>query len=366
MPAPSSSLLPPVVAVATALLAAGPIDGHDIITSRFDYHNDVLPILERHCLRCHGKDGSAPFSLRSYQEARPRAVAIKEQVLLDTMPPWFARTGPLELDDESRLSAREIDILMEWASGGAPIGKRSTVGTAGPSAPATPRNRVATVPVAGDGPPSLVIELPEVVVTPGDSGTSRRVTLRSELRERSHLRAWKLSTSRPDILRGVDVYRDDRLTADAFLGSRLATDPPIIYGADTTAILEPGAELTLVVVAVRPDHGGRGDARAQARLELWLADRPGERRLRGALIATRAPELSPQDVLLGVRPRAGFRLRDSTGSSLLEFRATPPQWPRTYLLRTPFATGGLSDVSRDDPRQDADLGLWLLSSPRSP
>jgi hypothetical protein len=347
--------LPPVVVLTAALLAAPPVDGHDIITSRFDYHNDVLPILERHCIHCHAERGSGPFSLATYEEARPRAVAIKEQVLLETMPPWFAETGPLELDDKSRLTAREIDILMEWASGGAPIGKKPLIDVA----VATARDAPTSPP-----PPSLVVPIPEIVLPPGESRAERRVTLGPELTGNSHLHAWRLSSSRPDIIRGVDVYRGRGTNAGGFLGSRLATDPRLVYRADTTASLGFDVALTLVIVAVRPDDIGRVDARASAKLELWLVDEPGEREVRGTPIVSGTAKLPPEGVLLGVRPRAGFRLRDSSGSSLIEIRAAPVAWPRTYVLRQPFA---MDDTIRIDVRNNAkDLGLWLVSFPRTP
>lgn len=355
MRAPSRSLLPSVVALTATLLAASPAGGHDIITSRFDYHNDVLPILERHCVRCHTERGSAPFSLATYEEARPRAVAIKEQVLLETMPPWFAEKGPLELDDESQLSAPEIDILMEWASGGAPIGKKPVIVVA-----AATEGTAPTSPA----PPSLVVQLPEIVLPPGEPRAERHVTLRPKLAGKSHLRSWRLSASRPDIVRGVDVYRGEGTNAAGFLGSRLATDPRLVYRADTTAPLGPDAALTLVVVAVRPEDIGRVDARASAKLELWLADEPGERDVRSTPIVNGTVELSHEGLLLGVRPRAGFRLRGSSGSPLLEMRAAPVAWPRTYVLRQPFTTGG---VIRIEASKDAeDLGLWLVSFPRAP
>ena len=71
-------------------LAAGKAEAHDIISSRYSYREHVLPILEAHCVRCHSPDGPAPFRLTSYRDARPQAVAIKEEVLLRNMPPWYA------------------------------------------------------------------------------------------------------------------------------------------------------------------------------------------------------------------------------------------------------------------------------------
>ena len=34
------------------------------------YHQDVAPLLARHCLSCHAQGGMAPFTLESYADAR--------------------------------------------------------------------------------------------------------------------------------------------------------------------------------------------------------------------------------------------------------------------------------------------------------
>ena len=48
------------------------------------------PVLQKNCQECHRAGESAPFSLLTYEQARPWAKAMKEAVLLKKMPPWFA------------------------------------------------------------------------------------------------------------------------------------------------------------------------------------------------------------------------------------------------------------------------------------
>ena len=57
------------------LFAVEAAEAHDIITSRYSYHEHVLPILEAHCVRCHSPEGPAPFRPPSYLDPRPRAAA---------------------------------------------------------------------------------------------------------------------------------------------------------------------------------------------------------------------------------------------------------------------------------------------------
>src|ERR1700722_13734553 len=57
-------------------------------TPTFD--RDVAPVLQRNCQACHRPGQAAPFSLLTFEQARPWAKAIKEAVLQRKMPPWFA------------------------------------------------------------------------------------------------------------------------------------------------------------------------------------------------------------------------------------------------------------------------------------
>ena len=54
------------------------------------FNKDVAPVLQKNCQGCHRPGEAAPFSLLTYQDARPWAKAIKEAVVLKKMPPWFA------------------------------------------------------------------------------------------------------------------------------------------------------------------------------------------------------------------------------------------------------------------------------------
>ena len=54
------------------------------------YTKDIAPIMINKCINCHRPESSAPMSLMSYEEARPWAKSIREQVVKRNMPPWFA------------------------------------------------------------------------------------------------------------------------------------------------------------------------------------------------------------------------------------------------------------------------------------
>src|SRR5947209_10045469 len=52
------------------------------------FTKDVAPILERSCQNCHRPDSIAPMPLLTYEQVRPWARAIKQNVVLRNMPPW--------------------------------------------------------------------------------------------------------------------------------------------------------------------------------------------------------------------------------------------------------------------------------------
>jgi hypothetical protein len=65
------------------------------------------------------------MSLLHYEEAAPWANAIKLMVLERRMPPWLPEEGALHWRGARSLTAPELDLLVEWASGGTPRGAGS-------------------------------------------------------------------------------------------------------------------------------------------------------------------------------------------------------------------------------------------------
>lgn len=126
--------------VAAGLLACPvPFEAHDVITTNLTFSRDVSRIFASRCLSCHGSGSTTPLS--TYAEARPWAVAIKEQVLSRAMPPWGAVKGFGNLSPDNAMTQEEIMIIAGWVVGGAPEGnpaalpKRSSVGQSSASSP---------------------------------------------------------------------------------------------------------------------------------------------------------------------------------------------------------------------------------------
>lgn len=106
--------------LALGLVFAGRLAAHDIITTNLTFTRDISRIIDRHCSACHGPSSDIP--LHTYEQARPWAVAIKEQVLTRAMPPWGAVKGFGNLQPDHALTQEEMMIIAGWVVGGAPEG----------------------------------------------------------------------------------------------------------------------------------------------------------------------------------------------------------------------------------------------------
>jgi hypothetical protein len=99
-----------------------PLAAHDPITTKITWAKEISRLFERRCMSCHQNGGRAPFPLTTYEEARPWAVAIREETTLRAMPPWNAVRGFGSFRDDPSLTQEEIQLIAEWVNGGAPEG----------------------------------------------------------------------------------------------------------------------------------------------------------------------------------------------------------------------------------------------------
>jgi hypothetical protein len=112
-----------------------PSEAHKGVTSKFTYNADVYPIFLNRCGHCHVAGGVGPMSLLSYADAFPWAESLRTE-LLETDD---ARPGADESSAGSTaasaanfikaahrdLPARELDVILDWATGGTPEGDPS-------------------------------------------------------------------------------------------------------------------------------------------------------------------------------------------------------------------------------------------------
>src|ERR1700676_1004322 len=88
------------------------------------FTKDVAPILERSCQNCHRPGQIGPFSMLTYEDTRPWAKAIKQQVVQRNMPPWYIdrSVGINHFKNDVSLTDEEIATIAGWVDSGAPKG----------------------------------------------------------------------------------------------------------------------------------------------------------------------------------------------------------------------------------------------------
>src|ERR1700722_12631055 len=118
------------LAVLTALAAAVPVQTESPTATTLRFEKDVLPILTRHCIKCHGAaKPKAGLDLRSRAsilrggEAGPALVpgSSGKSLLLE-----MVRKGDMPPKGE-KLTPQQVAILRVWIDGGAPSAEGAPV-----------------------------------------------------------------------------------------------------------------------------------------------------------------------------------------------------------------------------------------------
>ena len=115
------------IAIAAALLAALGADARTRASAKPRVtFADVYPLFATHCIGCHQDGGIGPFSLTTYERARPFAVQIGVMTATRKMPPWKPVEGCGDFVGARRLADRDISLIRAWIAGGAVEGPKVT------------------------------------------------------------------------------------------------------------------------------------------------------------------------------------------------------------------------------------------------
>jgi hypothetical protein len=219
---------------ALAYLALAPAAGsaHELAASRYDFLRHVRPIFERHCSSCHRAEGSAPMSLLRYEGALPWVNAIKLTVLERRMPPFLPEEDAGSWRGARGLSAREIDVLVEWASGGAPRGEGPEDGPEPPTPPEPPADLV-------------VAALRDSVLSREEAERSECVVFPVRLPADRPLAAIELRPGNESIVRSAVIYLGDTCReGDRPVATWLPGDAAFEMPEGTAEVLHRGASLS--------------------------------------------------------------------------------------------------------------------------
>ncbi|MBK8258901.1 MAG: hypothetical protein IPK82_40360 [Polyangiaceae bacterium] len=83
------------------------------------YYRDVKPILDAKCNNCHNASGIGPFSLETFEDAKPLAGLIKDEVVAKRMPPWPANEACNDYWGDRSLTDEQVATITKWVDDGA-------------------------------------------------------------------------------------------------------------------------------------------------------------------------------------------------------------------------------------------------------
>src|SRR5215831_599006 len=109
--------------------ACGGSSSPSTTTSQLTFWQDVAPIYNQRCVRCHQDGGIAPFRLDNYADAKSHAPLELARVSAGTMPPYFmVHDGSCgAFHDEPTLTAAEKTTITTWLQGDMPEGTPVTL-----------------------------------------------------------------------------------------------------------------------------------------------------------------------------------------------------------------------------------------------
>ena len=121
-PAEASSTNFVKYSVVSLLVGAGILlSAHDVFSTKITWSREISRLVDKRCISCH-REGGSSFALTTFEEARPWAKAIKEEVLERRMPPFAAVKGFGDIRDDQALTQDEIHLISDWVEGGSPEG----------------------------------------------------------------------------------------------------------------------------------------------------------------------------------------------------------------------------------------------------
>ena len=266
---------------------------HEPITTKVRFNKEVVRILRRSCLGCHHPSGIA-MSLATYEEARPWAKAIKEEMLEKRMPPWHAVKGYGEFRNAPPLAQREIDLIINWVEGGAPKGDDKDL-------PAEPL-------YSNDwslGKPDLILKPEAETQVAPDADEHRVFTLPATIKEDRWITAIDLQPGNGSVVHCATFYLD---------GGRVSGAGGQVEKVDTTGISQVAKTIASSAPGPRPATPGPF-------LGTWM---PGQKTV---LLPEETARLLPAGSRIAVKIHyhgAGEETKDSSAVGLY-FAKSPPR-----------------------------------------
>jgi hypothetical protein len=364
-----------LAAALSFVLAVEHSDAHKLVTSKYGYNKDIFPLLRDRCGSCHVAGGPAPMSLVTYADAVPWAESIRDELTAGRMPPWPVDPTSPAVKGSSPISAREIDMIVVWASGGTPQGDDAQL----PAVTYNPHWKL--------GPPDLKIPMDaEHTMEPGSTDERVEFSIQTNLADTKWVKAADLMPGTASIVRDAVINIEN--------GPVLALWEPgdgVVPAPSGAAFrLAPGSKIHLQIHYKKHYDQEQNAVSDRSTIGLYFTDPPPSGREmqsfsidspeapagpEGALVFKRV--LGANARIVALRPmldRAYQSLSvdaitpSGTDVPILRLQGPRPQWIRRYWLQEPveLASGTqitvhvtpLSDYS-DEPRLTKKLHLQV-------
>lgn len=319
-------------------------EAHKAITSKYNYTEHVFPILRDRCARCHYQGGPTPMSLTTYLDAVPWAESMREQLVGEKMPPWYADpTGPAVKGGHS-ISIRELDVLVTWATGGTPNGPigRQDVPEVKPPEPWR------------SGAPDLQVKMPTAHVLPaGTQEDEFEVVVPTGIKEEKWVKAVDINPGDASMVRDAVISIDNGPVLGLWVPGYEAIPSPNGTGFKLAA----GAALKLKMHYKKSWQDEQNSKSDQTTIGLYFTDAPLSGKTIDSLEVkgpeTNAPGTTPTfngtfksgARVLALRPSFDQGYKDAIVEAVLpnnrrvtvmKFLAPQPLWYRRYWLVEPI------------------------------
>ena len=330
------------------------------------FSKDVEPVLQKNCQGCHRPGEAAPFSLLTYEQARPWAKAMKEAVRLKKMPPWFADPHYGKFSNDRSLAQKDADILAAWADAGAPEGDPKDLPARvdfveGWSIPKP--DVVFELPRAYDIPATGTIEYQKVIVPSGFTEDKWVQFAEARPDDRAHVHHMILFIREPEShwLRGIKAgeffvapkVKDETVDTSAlpsdFLVGYAPGQPPEILPPGQAKLVKAGSDLVLEIHYTTNGKAGRD----RSKFGLVFAKEPPKQRVLTLSATNGTFRIPPGDP--NYKVDAAFEL--GTAVKLASVHPHMHGRGKDFEYRIVYPTGETQTILRV-PRYDWHWQLW--------
>lgn len=318
-----------IASILCCLFFSIPATSHDPITTSVTFNKEIIRILQRSCLDCHapGKiKGDIP--LTSFEEARPWAKAIKEEVLEKRMPPYQAVKGYGEFHNAYLLSQREIELLISWIEGGAPRGELKDL-----------PKEIVPATTWSLGKPQLNLQPEQVIKIPaGEDEYNSCIKLPTNLKQEQWVNAIEFLPTNAAVVLLAEIFLQKQCSANCLIGEKIGEWVPgqdAIQLPENSGLLLPANSCLTMKIRYKK---GEQEAQDHSILGLYFA-------FEDIALQTQRVSIKPKPTIVsaGAKPRikASYVVRENAEALAIR----PLLFPlATSIEATAFRPDGSSEV----------------------